>query len=72
MSYGCFNRTPLRGHCTYGVNWSEGNPLTALRIEHPHVMTKNCQYTLSPLGAIDKDCAGCLHQSKALEAQAVT
>ena len=54
MTYGCHNRKPLRGHCTYGIEWSEGHPLKAVRIEHAHVMSKVCEYTKSKLGQADK------------------
>jgi hypothetical protein len=56
---GCHNRAPLRGHCTYGIDWHEGHPLRAVRIEHPNVMAKDCQYTLSGLGQKDPGCTGC-------------
>ena len=62
--YGCHNRKPLRGHCTYGIDWHEGHPLKAVRIEHDHVMSKDCQYTKTELGQRDPKCAGCKHKEK--------
>lgn len=58
--YGCHNRAPLRGHCTYGVDWHEGYPLRAVRIEHDHVMSKDCQYTKAHPD--DPKCQGCKHK----------
>lgn len=62
--YGCHNRPPLRGHCSYGVDWSEGHPLKAVRIEHAHVMAKDCQYTKSTLGKKDPKCNDCKHKEQ--------
>ena len=63
--YGCHNRKPLRGHCTYGIDWNEGQPLRAVRIEHAHVMSKVCEYTKTKLGQADKKCEGCKHKGNA-------
>ena len=51
-----------RAHCTYGIDWNEGQPLKAVRIEHAHVMSKVCEYTKSELGKADKKCEGCKHK----------
>jgi hypothetical protein len=34
----------------------------AVRIEHTHVMSKDCQYTRSQLGQADPKCNGCKHK----------
>lgn len=60
--YGCHNRAPLRGHCTYGIDWFQDQPLKAVRIEHTHVMSKDCQYTKTTLGQADPKCNGCKHK----------
>ena len=61
MSYGCHNRAELRGHCTRFTDWHEGQPLL-VRIDHPHVMAKDCQYTLTALGQADTGCTSCKHR----------
>ena len=60
--YGCHNRAPLRGHALLGIDWSEGHPLKAVRIQLPHRMARDCQYTLSALGQVDNGCTGCKHK----------
>lgn len=54
--YGCFNRPPfvpvIELHDHHG----------ALVSSWPHVMAKDCQYTLSDLGAVDARCEGCKHK----------
>ena len=56
--YGCFNRAPFipvielrdhRHHDRVVSSW-------------PHVTAKDCQYTLSDLGAVDARCEGCKHK----------
>lgn len=65
---GCHNRPPLRGHCTYGVDWHEGQPLKAVRIEHPHRMSKDCQYSADPMvGSKDPGCIGCKHKQTPMQ-----
>lgn len=61
---GCHNRPPLRGHCTYDLDWSKGHPLKVVRIEHPHRMSKDCEYTKSELGQADPGCTGCKHKQE--------
>ena len=59
---GCYDRKPLRGHALLGIDWSEGHPLKAVRVQLEHRMARDCQYTLSALGQVDKGCVGCKHK----------
>jgi len=36
--------------------------MKAVRIEHDHVMAKDCQFTKTALGNVDPKCAGCKHK----------
>lgn len=54
--YGCFNRAPFIP--VIELRDCRG----ALVSAWPHVTAKDCQYTLSDLGAVDARCEGCKHK----------
>jgi hypothetical protein len=70
MSYGCYNRKPLRSHQTVQAGWHHLRYQEAtLRVETrmpvmkliPVPMSKDCQHTLDAPN--DKKCLGCRWQA---------
>lgn len=55
MSYGCFNRAPYAP-----IVVIRAATAAAPEVSYPHVMAKDCQFTLSELGKADARCAGCV------------
>lgn len=72
MSYGCFNRSPLKTSVIVQDGWyMDGHTRLSRMISIADPMTKTCQYSRDDRYA-DPGCIGCAHKSKALEAQTVS
>ena len=54
--YGCHNRAP---YPLTVVVQERDDSRRQPEISYPHVMAKDCQFTLSELGRVDPRCDGC-------------
>jgi hypothetical protein len=60
MAHGCHNREPyLQSLPATDSIRIKGLSVTHGRVQIPFRMAKDCQYTKSDLGQLDKDCYGC-------------
>ncbi len=60
--WGCFNRKPyIEGDTVHGISRETGLPVATYI---PFVMARDCQYTLSEAGQVDKRCSGCKWKTK--------
>lgn len=72
MSYGCFNRLPLKTTAIVQDGWfMDGVSRTARMISIFDPMTKTCQYSRDDRYA-DPGCIDCKNKSKAIDAQTVS
>ena len=63
MTYGCHNRAPLKTRVVVQDGWfMDGVSRTPHMVSLPNPMTKDCQFTHTALGKIDKKCTGCAHK----------
>lgn len=66
MTYGCYNRAPLREHVVVQAGWgfTNNDPFCLERKSNmvwiPNPMTKDCQYSVN---TVDPLCAGCAHNN---------
>lgn len=63
MSYGCFDRQPLKAHRGRDGYWCDGETLTIKAVQLPQTMEKDCQYRLTEIGKADPKCVGCEHKN---------
>lgn len=65
MTNGCHNRAPYRPHIKVADgHWDDGVQRIPKLTQIPFRMTRECQYTLSDLGAKDAGCTGCKWKQK--------
>lgn len=61
--YGCYNREPLQDMLPMPAIYTreiEGHQVVcADTVLIPNVFAKDCQYTRTELGKVDKECHGC-------------
>ena len=64
--YGCHNHAPFVDmvHIKTQVVVESGQTMEVRR-SYPFVATRDCQYTKTELGQVDKGCAGCKHKEVA-------
>lgn len=62
MSYGCFNRAPLKTRAKVQDGWWADGTRKMIEIADP--MTKTCNYTTTELGKVDPQCNGCKWKHK--------
>lgn len=61
MSYGCYNRPPLRDSVTVFDGYCNQDRTEPFTRVIPDPMSRECQYTIS---TPDPQCAGCKHEAK--------
>ena len=66
MTYGCYNRRDYEAVLDVRHGWTADGRW--LKASIPFTMTRECQYTHSNLGQVDKGCIGCRHRSMDLTA----
>lgn len=67
MNYGCHNREPFHSyyHAQDGYHPMSSEKASSRLpniVKVPQTMAKECQYTKTELGKVDKKCNGCKHK----------
>ena len=66
MKYGCHNRSDYAPYHMAQDGYTSSKPDSDSRlpkmVKVPHVMTRDCQYTLTELGKVDSKCNHCKHK----------